>query len=183
VIEPLRLSIEVRYPVDHAFAVWTEKTSRWWPISHIGTGEQGLDVVFEGRPGCRIFERPPAGVEVEWGEITLWEPPWRLGYLWRLRGDRADATEVENTFCDQGDATTRVDIERRGWERLGARGPDQRDANRSGWSGLLPHFIAACARNQIDTLHTLAFNHYTDPQGKVWVSERTVRAADLSEVP
>jgi Activator of Hsp90 ATPase homolog 1-like protein len=144
-IEPLRLSFEVACPAEHAFAVWTGQTSRWWPRSHTVTAEPGLQVVFEGRPGGRIFERTPAGVEVEWGEVTLWEPPRRLAYLWHLRADRADATEVEITFIPRGEATTRVEIEHRGWDRLGARGPDRRDANRAGWSGLLPHFVAACA--------------------------------------
>ena len=144
-IEPLRLSLAVRCPVDRAFAVWTEETSRWWPASHTVSGEPGLDVIFEARPGGRIFERTPAGAEVDWGEITVWEPPYRLVYSWHIRADRADATEVEITFVDQGDATTRVDIEHRGWERLGARGPGWRDANRSGWDGVLPHFRAACA--------------------------------------
>jgi uncharacterized protein YndB with AHSA1/START domain len=145
-IEPLRLSLVVDCPVEHAFAVWTAKTSQWWPITHTVTTERGLEVVFEGRPGGRIFERTVAGVEVDWGEITVWEPPRRLGYLWHLRTDRADATEVEIRFGDEGDARTRVDIEHRGWERLGARGPGWRDANRSGWEGVLPHFRVACAR-------------------------------------
>jgi hypothetical protein len=30
-----------------------------------------------------------------------------------------------------------------GWGRLGAFGPDWREANKGGWSTLLPHFIAA----------------------------------------
>ena len=54
------------------------------------------------------------GDEVDWGEITVWEPPRRLGYLWHIRTDRADATEVEIGFFDRGDSTTRVDIEHRG---------------------------------------------------------------------
>lgn len=143
-IEPLRLSFVVDCPVDHAFTVWTAKTSRWWPVSHTVTEAQGLDVIFEGRVGGRIFERTPAGDQVDWGEIIAWEPPRRLGYLWHINADRSDATEVEITFADQGDATTRIDIEHRGWERLGARGPARRDANRSGWNGLLPHYRAAC---------------------------------------
>jgi uncharacterized protein YndB with AHSA1/START domain len=143
-IEPLRFTFEVACPVEHAFAVWTAQTSRWWPISHSVTVEPGLAVIFEGRIGGRIFERTPAGHEVAWGEVTAWEPPHRLAYLWHLRADRADATEVEIRFVAQGDAVTRVEIEHRGWERLGARGPDRRDANRSGWIGLLPHFVAAC---------------------------------------
>jgi hypothetical protein len=143
-IEPLRLSFEVDCPVAHAFAVWTARTSVWWPRSHTVTAEPRLAVVFEPWVGGRIFERTSAGVEVDWGEITLWEPPGRLGYRWHLRADRADATEVEITFTAVGDATTRVDIAHHGWERLGARGLGSRDANQAGWRGLLPHFIAAC---------------------------------------
>ena len=133
-IEPLRVSFEVSCPVDHAFDVWTSKIARWWPADHSVSGENGLLVVLEGRPGGRIFERTAAGTEHEWGEVVVWEPPSRLAYLWHLRRDRADATEVEIRFIDQGDSTTRVEIEHRGWERLGAEGQSWRDANQGGWS-------------------------------------------------
>lgn len=142
-IEPLRLSLRVECPQRHAFEVWTAGISRWWPADHTVTGEPELDVVLEPRVGGRIFERTAAGVELDWGEVTVWEPPHRLGYLWHLRRDRADATEVEITFIDDGDATTRVEIEHRGWERLGADGPDWREANRGGWATLLPHYAKA----------------------------------------
>jgi hypothetical protein len=145
-IEPLRMSFFVECPLEHAFRVWTAETSRWWPVTHTVTAEPGLEVVFEAGPGGRIFERTPAGVEVDWGEITVWEPPRRLGYLWHIRADRADATEVEIAFSDHGDATTRVEIEHRGWERLGTRSPGWRDANWSGWDGVLPHYLSACSR-------------------------------------
>jgi uncharacterized protein YndB with AHSA1/START domain len=102
-----------------------------------------MQVVLEGRPGGRIFERTSSGTEHEWGEVVVWEPPSRLAYVWHLRRDRADATEVEIRFIDQGDETTRVEIEHRGWERLGAQGETWRNANRSGWSTLLPHYVAA----------------------------------------
>jgi uncharacterized protein YndB with AHSA1/START domain len=144
VIEPLRIAFDVDCAPEHAFQVWTGKVSQWWPADHTVSGEKDVEVVLEGRLGGRIFERSPAGGTHEWGEVTAWEPPRRLGYLWYLRRDRADATEVEITFVDRGGAT-RVEIEHRGWERLGARGPDWREANRSGWSSLLPHFTAACA--------------------------------------
>ena len=142
-IEPLRLAFEVRCPAPHAFDVWTARISQWWPISHTISAEAGLLVVLEGRPGGRIFERTPGGLEHDWGEVTVWEPPRRLCYLWHLRADRADATEVEITFIDQGEASTRVEIEHRGWDRLGAFGLEWRDVNSAGWSGLLPYFIPA----------------------------------------
>jgi hypothetical protein len=142
VIEPIRLSFDVDCPADHAFRVWTDRIGQWWPEDHTTTGEAELVVVLEGRPGGRIFERTAAGIEHDWGEITVWEPPARFGYLWHLRRDRADATEVEIRFVDRG-ATTRVEIEHRGWERLGAEGEAWRDRNLGGWATLLPHFVEA----------------------------------------
>ena len=50
-----------------------------------------LVVTFESRPGGRIFERTPEGVEHDWGEILAWEPPHRLAYRWHLGTDRGRA--------------------------------------------------------------------------------------------
>jgi uncharacterized protein YndB with AHSA1/START domain len=143
VIEPIRLSIEVDCSASHAFEVWTRRIDRWWPADHTASGEEDSNVFLEGRVGGRIFERTTAGVEHDWGEVTIWEPPIRLGYLWHLRRDRADATEVEITFVAAGEQRTRVDIEHRGWERLGSVGEDLRDRNRGGWATLLPSFVEA----------------------------------------
>jgi uncharacterized protein YndB with AHSA1/START domain len=144
VIEPLHIEFDVDCPAEHAFRVWTAKVSAWWPRDHTVSGERGAEVILEGWLGGRIFERTAAGGTHEWGEITAWEPPHRLGYLWYLRRDRADATEVEISFVDQG-GVTRVEIKHRGWERLGAQGPGWRQANTAGWRGVLPRFVAACA--------------------------------------
>jgi len=146
VIEPIRIAFDVAAPPRQAFDVWTARISQWWPADHTVTAEPDLTVVLEGRTGGRIFERTREGVEHDWGEITVWEPPSRLAYLWHLRRDRADATEVEIRFVDRGDDTTRVEIEHRGWERLGAEGETWRDRNFGGWSTLLPHYEAAVAR-------------------------------------
>lgn len=140
--EPLRMAFTVDCPAAHAFTVWTARISAWWPADHTVSGVTGLDVVLLPGVGGRIFERTPDGVEHDWGEVTVWEPPHRLGYFWHLRRDRADATEIEITFTDR-DGGTVVAIEHRGWDRLGALGPDWREANKGGWSTLLPHYIAA----------------------------------------
>jgi hypothetical protein len=113
------------------------------------TGDSGIVVVLEDGVGGRIYERAPDGVEHDWGEVTVWKPPTRLAYLWHLRQDRADATEVEVRFVSQGDAGTRIEIEHRGWERLGAGGEQLRERNRAGWETLLPHYLDAVAKGEI----------------------------------
>jgi uncharacterized protein YndB with AHSA1/START domain len=143
-IEPLRLAFHVDCSPEHAFMTWTERIAAWWPSDHTASGEPNLQVVLEGRIGGRIFERTDTGIEHEWGEVLAWEPPHRLMYSWHLRRDRADATEVEIRFLADGQAT-RVEIEHRNWERLGAEGAEWRDRNLGGWSTLLPHFITAAA--------------------------------------
>jgi uncharacterized protein YndB with AHSA1/START domain len=145
VIEPLRLSYQIRCSPEHAFEVWTTRVSTWWPKDHSASGNPDTVVVLEPRLGGRMFERTPDGTEIDWGEITLWSPPRRLGYLWHIGGDRSDATDVELTFVDLGDGTTRLDIVHTGWERLGAAGPARRGANTNGWNALMPRFVAAAA--------------------------------------
>jgi uncharacterized protein YndB with AHSA1/START domain len=120
----------------------------WWPASHTVTGDRDLAIVFEPRIDGRIFERSATGDEHDWGRVKVWDPPARLVYEWHLRVDRADATEVEIRFSELGRERARVDIEHRGWERLGAQGPARREGNFAGWGSLLPRFAEAAARDE-----------------------------------
>ena len=119
----------------------------WWPHGHSVSAEPGLVVTFEPRPGGRIYERTPAGEEHDWGEVVAWEPPRRLVYLWHLRFDRADATEVEITFAPSAEpaATTRSRSSTAAGSASARRRRERRERNRRGWDGLVPHFRAACA--------------------------------------
>jgi uncharacterized protein YndB with AHSA1/START domain len=141
-MEPLELEFTVACDTSRAFALWAEQTTRWWPHGHSVSAERGLTVTFEPYPGGRIYEKTPAGAEHDWGEVLAWEPPRRLVYLWHLRFDRADATEVEVSFTPAPDGT-RVRIEHRGWERLGAVAQERRDRNRRGWAGVTEHYRRA----------------------------------------
>jgi hypothetical protein len=143
VTEPLQVSFEVACSAEHAFATWTARIGSWWPADHTVSRQPGLEVVLEPTLGGRIYERTRSGAEHEWGEVTAWEPPGRLAYLWHLRRDRREATEVEIRFVAVAAAATRVEIEHRGWERLGDAAEDWRDRNRGGWQTVLPHFIEA----------------------------------------
>ncbi len=144
-IEPLRLSLDLACPPEHAFWIWTERIDNWWPADHTATGDPEAVVVLEPRVGGRIYERAPSGQEHDWGEITAWDPPARLGYLWHLRRNREDATDVVIRFLPEGTGT-RLEIEHTGWERLGDDGHEWRSRNFGGWTSLLPHFTAAAHR-------------------------------------
>jgi uncharacterized protein YndB with AHSA1/START domain len=151
VIEPLRLTFDVECDVRHAFDVWTRRISSWWPVAHTVSGEAGTEVVLEPRVGGRIFERAPSGRENDWGEVTAWEPPERLAYMWHIGANRTDATDVEIAFIEVTESTTRIEVEHRGWERLGARAQERRDTNRGGWDGLIPAYREALRREPQST--------------------------------
>ncbi|HEY5024766.1 MAG TPA: hypothetical protein VII76_07305 [Acidimicrobiales bacterium] len=142
---PLRMSFDVACSVEHAFGVWTSGIGTWWPKDHTVTGNAEL-VVLQGAVGGRIYERAVDGVEHDWGEVKVWEPPTLVTYSWYLGRDRADAGEVDIRFHSHGDAATRVEIEHRGWELAGDFGDEWRDRNLAGWETVTPHFVAVIAK-------------------------------------
>lgn len=141
--DPLRISFDVACPADHAFSMWTTRFGSWWPADHTVSGRADATVVLQARVGGRIYERTPGGAEHDWGKVTLWDPPVRFAYLWHLGRAPGDATEVEIRFLPQGDDTTRIEIEHRGWDSLGDAAETWRDRNRIGWRTLIPHFVSA----------------------------------------
>lgn len=148
-IAPLRMSFDVNCSAEHAFTAWTSGIGTWWPADHTVTGRPGITVVMQSGVGGRIFERTPDGIEHDWGEVTAWSPPGRLAYLWHLRRDRSDATEVEIRFVAKDSGGTRVEIEHRGWERLGSAAGPWREQNQAGWQTLIPHFQALIATTEM----------------------------------
>ena len=149
-IEPIRVTIDVACEPEHAFRTWTSRASAWWPNEHTASHERDAEIVFEPRVGGRIFERTTTGQEIEWGFVTDWDPPRRLRYQWHIATDPADATEVEIVFRGLEASLTRVEIEHRGWERLGdEKGRAGRDVNNGGWDGVLPAYIAACTKQAV----------------------------------
>jgi hypothetical protein len=111
------------------------------PLSFDGNSD--VAVVIEPGVGGRIFERTAQGIEHDWGQVTRWEPPDRLGYLWHLGRAASKATEVDIRFLPAGAGSTRVEIEHRGRERLGDDAALWRDRNRVGWETLVPYFATA----------------------------------------
>ena len=143
-IEPIELRFTVPCSPEHAFEVWTSRTSTWWPTSHSVSGDPDLTVTIGREVGGRILERTSQGQEHTWGEIIAWDPPDSFSYRWHLNQHVADATVVTISFVPF-EGGTEVRIVRSGWERLGPAGPGLRERNDRGWAGVLPHFRSACA--------------------------------------
>ena len=124
-----------RLPADHAFRAWTERDD------DVVAGRPHDERARPARPSpsspssaaASSSGRRPARRSTG-ARSSTWEPPRRLAYLWHIRADRADATEVEITFDDRASGRAGSTIEHRGWERLGARGagPPGREPARVG---------------------------------------------------
>ena len=145
VTEPLRLSFRVACSSEHAFAIWTTRVSTWWPADHTVSGRADAEVVIEGRVGGRIFERTPSGDVHEWGEVTDWVPPTRRQLPVApapgpgRRHGGADPVRRRGDLHQESRSSTGAG---KGWA---VRAPTPGTATAVGWSGLLPHYLAACA--------------------------------------
>lgn len=141
----VRKTVIVEAPVDRAWQVFTDRISSWWPVAtHSLGGEQVETVVVEGRPGGRLFERTADGGEADWADVVVWEPPRRLVLNWWVNPNNP-ATEVEVTFAPDGDGSTRVDLEHRGWEKLEERAADGVASYDSGWDAVLAPYVEAAS--------------------------------------
>ena len=146
-IAPVRKSLRVDARPERAFDVFTAGLGRWWPLDH-GIGKTPRKaVVMETRLGGRWYEQAEDGTETNVGRIIVWEPPRRFVMTWDINSqwkpDTTVSSEVEVQFIADGNAT-RVELEHRKFERLGAEGGESmRKAVDGGWPGLLELFKKA----------------------------------------
>jgi len=143
--QAIRKSIVVGVPPEAAWSTYTERIGEWWPLATYSIhGERARTALFEGGQGGRLYERTASGEEAHWAEILAWEPPSRLVLLWQVNPERP-ATEVEIRFVSEGNGT-RVEVEHRGWERLGDAAEEARASYESGWDTVLAPYVEAAAR-------------------------------------
>jgi uncharacterized protein YndB with AHSA1/START domain len=138
VIEPIRRSITVNRSIEDAFRVFTERFGEWWPLDQYSIVYDNPELkaetaVIEGREGGRVYERISDGTEANWGRVLAWSPPDRLVLAWSPNPEATVETEIEVRFTSEGPERTRLDLEHRGWERLGDRGQEARVEYANGW--------------------------------------------------
>jgi uncharacterized protein YndB with AHSA1/START domain len=143
--EAVRRSVTVNCSVEDAFATFTDRIAEWWPlgthsIDQYETGSAAETVVFQGGAGGQVYERTKEGEEIKWADVIDYEPPHRFVLAWNPSRDNArPKTEIEVTFTDEG-GKTRVDLEHRGWERLGDDAAEARDSYNQGWEPVLAEY-------------------------------------------
>lgn len=136
----VRRSVTVARSQEDAFRIFTEEIATWWPLDTHSIGKDGRPAettVIEGREGGRFYERTGSGTE-HWGTVVVWQPPSRVVISWELVPDRPP-TEVDVRFSPEGDRT-RVDLEHRGFERLGADAEKVAAGYSEGWSKVLGQY-------------------------------------------
>lgn len=137
-LPPILKSIEVARPVREAFDLFTVDMARWWPLaSHSVGGEDAKWCGIEGRVGGRVYERTTAGVEHEWGTVTIWEPPHRAAFTWHPGQPAEPHTDIEVRFTATADGRTRIELEHRNWEAIGARAGQVHGNYDAGWEVVL----------------------------------------------
>jgi uncharacterized protein YndB with AHSA1/START domain len=144
-IAPVRKSIRVSASQAHAFDVFTSGLGRWWPLDHgIGKAPRKA-VVMETHAGGHWYELAEDGSRTNVGKIIAWEPPNRFVMTWdinsRWKPDTSVSSEVEVRFIPDGTNATRVELEHRKFEQMGAEeGESMRKDVDGGWPGLLEMF-------------------------------------------
>jgi uncharacterized protein YndB with AHSA1/START domain len=148
--EPVRKRVLVALSVDETFRLFVDDIDRWWPVElfsraaddQYGAGVTVERVVLEPRRGGRLYEITSEGVEGSWAEVLVYDPPNRLVLAWKPNDRDEPPTEVDIRFGPDGEGTV-VELEHRGWERLGERAEEARAGHDGGWQVPLDRLASA----------------------------------------
>lgn len=137
-ISPIVKTIDVRRSARDAFRLFTEEITAWWPIeSHSraksAEGEKTERVTIEPRVGGRVYETLNDGRELDWGQVTVYEPGDVFAMEWRMGRPPEEATQVTVRFEILDEESCRVILTHENWERLGEEGAKLRDGYNGGW--------------------------------------------------
>ncbi len=143
--QPIRMAVRVGRPIADAFGLFTTRINSWWPLEthSFGIG-RSPELILEPRIGRRFFERYADGEEHTNGTVLAWQPPELVAFTWQ-HDEWIAPTEVHVRFVAEDSNLTRVELEHRGWERLGQVGVESREMYANGWPAVIARFLEAAA--------------------------------------
>jgi hypothetical protein len=152
-IAPVHKTIVVQASPEEAFAVFTARIDRWWPKSH-GIGDAPIrETIIEPFVGGRWYTKCEDGTDVVVGHVLVWQPGerfvvgWEINAQWKPDARVAFASEVEVRFLAEGPGRTRVELDHRNFERMGAvDGETMRKGVDGGWPAILELFAKEVSR-------------------------------------
>jgi uncharacterized protein YndB with AHSA1/START domain len=145
-LSPVVKSLELRRSAADAFRIFTAEVDRWWPkATHTraktAEGQVTVAVTIEPRVGGRVYETLQDGTELEWGEVTAFEPGALLAMQWRMGRPVEQSTEVSVRFEPLSAKSCRVTLTHENWERMGEESERLRNAYNNGWASVFDkHF-------------------------------------------
>jgi hypothetical protein len=154
VIAPVRKNILVKASPARAFAVFTAEMTSWWPPSHSILKSPLKEYIVEPQVGGRWYAVGEDGSTCQTGYVIAWSPPHSLILAWQINAawqfDPELITEVEVRFIATGADHTRVELEHRLLERMGAKAAQARASVDSpgGWGLIIESFKKRAELNQ-----------------------------------
>lgn len=138
---PVRQSVVVEAPIEHAFKVFTEQFGSFKPSEHNLLAGPIAETVFEPRVGGHVYDRGVDGSECRWARVLAYEPPnrvllsWDINPRWQIETDPEKTSEWEVRFTAETPHRTRVELEHRKLDRHGDGWQGVRDgvAGDQGW--------------------------------------------------
>jgi uncharacterized protein YndB with AHSA1/START domain len=141
-LPPVRKSVLVPLGREEAFDLFVRRLPEWWPLATRSVSlENAVSCHVEARVGGRLYERDRQGAEHLWGRFKRLDEGQCAVFSWHPGVPEEASTEVEVQFTPAATGT-RVEIEHRNWERLGARASFVRGLMDGGWPGVLARFEA-----------------------------------------
>ena len=144
-IPPVVKTVQVRLSPADAFELFAARMGEWWPLAthsvlHDAAATCGIDPCVGGQ----VFEADRRGARQIWGTVLAYEPPSRLAFTWHPGREPGTAQQVEVRFEPLA-AGTRVVLEHRGWEALGAEAIETRTGYDQGWETVFGEHYARAA--------------------------------------
>ncbi len=141
-VEPITKRVTVALTPQAAFNRFTEGIGSWWPKETHSVGQSEVEkVILQNGKGARLYEQRKDGSTCEWGIITVWDPPHRVGFTWHPGREPDTAQEVAVSFTPT-DGGTEIEVVHSGWEILGEEAEKTRADYDNGWDVVLARYTS-----------------------------------------